>query len=109
MWRIGRVVVTATFLGCAAFLAASAATAQSLCGERSKIVETLATQYGEHPRTMALIPPSTVLEVLVSDDNETWTIIATTANGVSCVLTRGRKWTAVNPPAKDRIFISGAI
>lgn len=80
-----------------AFLTTTAslpAIAQSLCADRSSIVDQLARDHREEPTALGLTPNGRVLEVLTSDDG-TWTIIVSDPHGRTCLLAAGEAWQTV--------------
>ncbi len=87
MLRIIAAVLVATSL-------ALPASAQSVCGERSKFLEHLGSKYQEGPVAMGLVSDGNVLEVLASDGGS-WTIIVTRPDGKSCVVATGDGWEDV--------------
>ena len=78
---------------------AGSASAQMACGERSDILSRLGGQYSESPVAMGLANSGGVIEVLSSPDGNTWTIIVTDTNGLSCLLAAGEYW---GPAAQKR-------
>jgi hypothetical protein len=72
-------------------LFAGAASAQNAapCGEREKILEHLAANYKEIPIARGLDSHGRVLEVLASEDGQTWTILVTMPNGITCLVESG--------------------
>jgi len=68
------------------------------CDDRAKVVEVLAQQYQE-----ALVARGVVLnhghlmELFVSKDGETWTLVVSQATGLSCVIAAGEGWRPVEP------------
>ncbi len=68
------------------------ASAQVPCTHRDKIVPWLAAKYKEIPVAMALDSRGGLVEVLSSKHGHTWTIIVTSPDGVSCVVTAGENW-----------------
>jgi hypothetical protein len=73
-------------------LSATPAGAQmSLCGERAQIVEQLKTRYKESLRATGLIAANGAAELYLSEAG-TWTLIATLANGKSCIIAAGHSW-----------------
>jgi len=61
------------------------------CGERALIVSKLGQIYREIPAAVGVVNKDAVIEVFVSN-NGTWTILATSAKGESCVLSSGEAW-----------------
>ncbi len=84
----------------AAFVAFHAApgSAQTVCGERAKIVAYLSANYSEQPVAMALTEAGSVVEVLTSSKG-TWTILVTIPAGLTCMVNSGVSWEALPVPA----------
>ena len=78
---------------CAALflLPATSAYAAGECGARQLMVETLAQKFEENPIALGVVSTGAVLEVFVSKEG-TWTILATSTDGNSCVLSVGVGW-----------------
>jgi hypothetical protein len=53
------------------------------------VVERLATKYGESRQSIGLGANNAVMEVFASDTSGTWTIIVTTASGLTCLVASG--------------------
>ena len=70
---------------------AGSAFAAGECGTRDVMVETLAKKFEENPVALGVVNSGAVLEIFVSDSG-TWTILATSADGRSCVLSVGVGW-----------------
>lgn len=70
---------------------AGSALAAGECGERQTMVETLAKKFEENPVALGVVNSGAVLEIFVSDSG-TWTILATSTDGRSCVLSVGVGW-----------------
>ncbi len=78
-------------------LAAPGAQAQQtgpLCYARTVVLTELNGKFAEKPSAMGLASNGTVVEFLKSED-DSWTIIMTTPNGVSCLLASGKYWQVV--------------
>ncbi len=91
-------IPTGTSMMLAAILTvvSTAALAQSqLCGLRSTVVENLAERYQELPVAIGVTSGGGLVEVLSSSDGETWTIIVSTPNGVSCLIAAGEGWRPI--------------
>ncbi len=71
--------------------------AQTVCAPRSAVLEQFAQRHKERPVSRALAANGAVLEVLVSQDGSTWTLIATGPNGVSCLAASGTDWEPMKP------------
>ena len=72
-------------------LPAQEATAAGLCGKRTKLLNFLHRSYGELPKFRALTRDGNLVEVLISK-HQSWTVIVTKPNGVSCLVSAGRYW-----------------
>jgi hypothetical protein len=72
------------------------AQARTLCNTRANIVSQLTDKYGEVSNGLGMQSANQVIEVWSSQKTGSWTIIASRANGTSCVLAAGRNW-ANNP------------
>jgi hypothetical protein len=86
-----------TALSVGFFLIASAALAQSRCNTREGMVKYLAENYKEVPVARGLSAEGPVLEVFTDAEGETWTIVVTDAQGVSCAVATGTDWGRVEP------------
>ncbi len=84
-----------TFVSLIAALPAWAQTPQ-LCGLREDMGKMLAQRFGEQPKAAGLVGDSRVVELLVSQTGS-WTILITTSDGRSCVVTGGEDW--IDKPA----------
>ena len=67
---------------------------QIACAARNEIVRTLREQFGEKPVAHGLAD-SGVLAEIFSGPQGTWTIVATTPNGVSCLIGSGQSFQTV--------------
>ena len=67
---------------------------QMACAARNEIVRTLREQFGEKPVAHGLAD-SGVLAEIFSGPQGTWTIVATTPNGVSCLIGSGQSFQTV--------------
>ena len=68
--------------------------AQTVCSTRTNFLNELSSQHQERPIAMGLAANGSVVEVLASKDG-TWTILATSPNGMSCVVAVGDSWEAL--------------
>jgi hypothetical protein len=76
----------------AAGIALPAAAEQQVCGKRADVIKQLSVKYSEAPTAMGLSSDGGVLEVLTSTDRNTWTIIVTRPDGLSCMVAVGEYW-----------------
>ena len=72
--------------------AATLVEAQQLqhCAPRDKVVERLASKYGETRQSMGLGSNNAVMEVFASVDSGSWTITVTMTNGITCLVASGQ-------------------
>lgn len=80
------------------FLLAGPAVAAQKCGKRAELLANLGKKYGEHPKAMGLINKHSILEIFVSPETGTWTIMRSGPAGTSCLIAVG-KWWEDQPPA----------
>ena len=93
--KIIRVVLFAIAILATGFGAAAAA--QSGCAPRTTILERFASLYGEVPVAAGLTNAVLLIEVLASNGGASWTIIATSSDGMSCLIAAGEGWRGVVP------------
>ncbi len=70
------------------------ASAQVPCNQRAEIVTDLAGKYKEVPVAIGVNSKGHLVEVLSSEHGRTWTIIVTSPDGMSCVVSVGEDWSA---------------
>ena len=76
---------------------ASPAAGQQVCNTRDTILGHLARQYQEVPVAGGVTSAGGLVEVLTTGDGNTWTIIVTTPQGVSCLVAAGEGWRTKEP------------
>lgn len=72
-------------------LVATQATAMN-CATRDSIATALSINYGEQPVSGGLQGDNRLVEIFVSEKDNTWTILVTETNGVSCIVAAGTNW-----------------
>lgn len=65
--------------------------AQVPCGARDEVVKVLKESYGERAMAHGIAHSGSLAEVFISPRG-TWTIIATSPNGISCMIGSGESW-----------------
>jgi hypothetical protein len=70
----------------------AAAPGSPTCAPRPEILKQLSKQFKEAPVALGLAKNGSVIEVLTSDDGETWTIMVSQPNGPSCLVAVGEGW-----------------
>lgn len=75
-------------------LAAIPANAQNSpqCGPIAEVARQLKDKYSETPLSYGLINGRVVLELYVSPDGKTWTILAVGTDGKACFMSAGKDW-----------------
>jgi hypothetical protein len=72
----------------------STARAQPHCGPRDQIVKALGENFKETPVGMGVTEPGQLIELFASSSGS-WTMVATTPNGTSCLVAAGENWDMV--------------
>lgn len=85
-------------LAAGATCAALPAEAQTLCGPRDKLAQSLEVKYGETQRGVGLKGSAALYELWVSQKSGTWSFVVTRPNGISCLLGAGQQWSELPPP-----------
>ena len=85
MWKI---VIAAAAIA----LTSTAAQAQLQCNKRDSVIKALGAKYREQPVAIGVSNGGKLVEVLSTKDGATWTIIATTPKGWSCLIAAGESW-----------------
>jgi hypothetical protein len=89
---VKRIVVAAMALGALAGLSTSSLAAQTvLCGKHSAFVEALKTKFNESRQAIGISGTNSVIEFYLSEAG-TWTMLVTSANGVTCIMAAGHSW-----------------
>ncbi len=76
------------------------------CLDRSMMIDTLITEYGEQLAEVREIKGKGLLEFHVSPKEGTWTALLTNGNGVSCVLAVGE---GIDPDKTEILSIDSPI
>ena len=87
--------------------APSTVLAQPSCAEREFVVQKLTSGYGESFQGGGLQSENKIFEVWFSEEKGTWTILMTSAEGVSCVMASGTNWREAIPADKVPAGIPG--
>ena len=64
------------------------------CEQRENLVAALAERYREVPVALGVTNGGSLVEVLKGKTSETWTIIVTSPQGISCLVFSGDGWRA---------------
>lgn len=68
------------------------ATAQEICGDRKEIVNRLESAYIEKQIALGLDSSGRLIELFVSKETGTFTILQSTTEGTSCLMAAGEGW-----------------
>lgn len=92
-------------LSAAALISMNSAHAQSAsdgqkleCAVHEKMTKVLGAKYTEAPTSLGLAANGKVLELFSAKGGETWTMVLTAPEGVSCIVAAGKYWQEI--PAK---------
>lgn len=77
----------------------SARSAQN-CGPRHIVLDRLTSHFGETRQSIGLSGDGVVIEVFASLEDGTWTIIATQANGMTCLIAAGQAYEPTAEPSQ---------
>ena len=66
--------------------------AQTICLPRAEFAETAARRFQETVVALGLTSTGRLLEVYASTNGETWTLVITTPEGMSCLAISGEAW-----------------
>ena len=66
--------------------------AQSICAERSIIIERLENRFHESYQGAGLQSTTSLIEIWSSGESGSWTILLSNADGTSCVIASGMNW-----------------
>lgn len=67
----------------------------SNCAPRPMVIERLAQSYGETRQTIGLGARGVLIETFASPDTGTWTITATSPDGMTCLVASGQSFEAI--------------
>jgi len=84
-----------------ALVSTSAATAQPQCDQRDSVLQVLQQKYKEAPVALGVTHNGGLVEVLTTGNGNTWSIIVTTPQGMSCLVAAGEGWKAMQQVALD--------
>lgn len=71
------------------------AQAQTGCDSRASIVDQLRDDYREAPVAYGLEQSGSVVEVLISENGQSWTVLITRPDGITCIAAAGQHWQEV--------------
>ena len=93
---ISFVVVLVAMILAMAYAPAHGQVDQSNCSDRADALSHLREAYKEQPVAIGLARSGGVVEVLVSEDGSSWSIIITLPTGTACMVVFGEDWETKN-------------
>ncbi len=85
----------------AAILSPLVALAQSPCGTREAVLDHLSRNYEEAPVAVGLTAGGGMIELLTDPSGASWTLIVTSPQGRSCLVTAGEAWRRFDRKSAD--------
>jgi hypothetical protein len=85
-------LIAVSVLATAPFPSQAQTMGQAICGLREDMGKMLLQRFGEEPKAAGAIGDDRVVELLISQTGS-WTLLVTTPDGRSCVMTGGDDWT----------------
>ena len=91
---------TSLVIACGAFAAPLAAQGtqggvRMPCHNAAEIAKQLSSKYEEAPVAFGLQSNGNLLQVYASTQKDTWTVVSTTPNGMSCIVAAGKRWESL--------------
>ena len=101
-----RMTIIATILLASTWALGSPAAAQSVvtnpaCDDHENVIKMLDRQYAEAPEALGLQSNGHVVQVFVSKDGASWTIVTTRPDGLTCIVAAGEHWESISDPGRD--------
>ncbi len=81
-----------TILAVAFTCASAGAMAEGPCDKRHRIADWLAEIHRERPVGAGITDEGRLIEVFSTGNGATWTIVMTSPQGLSCILSHGEDW-----------------
>ncbi|MGH1477958.1 MAG: hypothetical protein ACRBM6_04390 [Geminicoccales bacterium] len=85
-------VMAASFSTNSAFAQQASDVRKLECASHDKVTNFLDSKHTETPVSLGLATDGKVLEVFSTEDGETWTVVMTAPEGVSCIVATGKYW-----------------
>ena len=100
MTRTFQIIIIALFISMwAVVVYTHDAAAQTVCGERSEIVEKLKKGYAESPISIGLASNGSIIEIFASEQG-TFSIVISQPGGNSCMVAAGENWQSAPKTVK---------
>jgi len=100
-----RILTSALLFG---MVATGPPAAAMTCAPRVDLVDRLSTEFNERLTATGLQNARSLIEVWSSVGGDSFTILVSHPNGISCVVSAGKYWTTITPaPAPDKEGVAG--
>jgi hypothetical protein len=77
---------------------ANAQTGAGACAPYGELRKALQGNYGENPVAFGVHADGSLMQVFASDAGDTWTVIRTSPDGISCIVADGNDWYVLPLP-----------
>ena len=91
-WFIRGVIAGAITLALLASAGLASADQQPFCDTQANFLARFAKKYQETPTAVGITSKGGLIQVLTTTTGNTWTIVITTPQGMTCVVTAGENW-----------------
>ncbi len=81
-------------LGAIVFALQAHAAERQICGPHKDLVAQLAARFGEQPVVIGVSDNGHLIEILAQRASGTFTVVATTPQGIACIVIAGEAWEA---------------
>jgi len=82
-------------------LASPAAGQGNVCFDRPAVIERLAQKFKEYPAWVGLTNRGHMLELYASQNGETWTLLVSSGNGLTCLVATGEGSRMIDEPKPE--------
>lgn len=90
-----KLLATVVFLGLSLPVGVGAQSARMPCHKASEVARQLNDKYGEVPVAFGMQSNGNLLQVYYSEADDTWTVVTTTPDGMSCIVASGEHWERI--------------
>ena len=94
-WVLSAILIAAFVVFLLAISTAKGQTMPPPCAPRADMLKHLSDKYKELPREMGVTLSGGLMELLISDDKSTWTLLITSPDKITCLLAAGENWRGV--------------
>jgi len=80
---------------------AAPAHAQTGCDSRAAVIEGLKQTFQENPVAIGVEQSGNLVELLTADDGDSWTLVVTRPDGISCIAAAGENWSEIQGKTEE--------